>query len=334
MASGDTAATNTLLPLGPGASNSLEFESLRDVVEQLWKDDVPFYSNLTKVDAMAIREDWGTEDIGTVTVADHRKIGFVAAATAEVADRRLVNYCQLIAEQGSLSDTKRRVKQADGTNTLEHRKLKRSKLMMRRMNMMLHTPQAYTASMSDPVMATFHCYTVANFLSVAGTPGATPTGDGTDAPGSGTSPVAFDSIDPIDDVLQASAATRGTPQAMYLSLRNKRLFSRLPDASIGELRSNKDNGQESPFMFVGTADTYLSDFGLIETIPDLDAPSSGIEIIDHDYMDLAVLPGLDFDEKDMGARGSSTEFIIQWQGTLRNLLPEAHAYVNGFTTTG
>lgn len=87
-------------------------------------------------------------------------------------------------------------------------------------------------------------------------------------------------------------------------------------------------------MFVGTADTYLSDFGLIETIPDLDAPSSGIEIIDHDYMDLAVLPGLDFDEKDMGARGSSTEFIIQWQGTLRNLLPEAHAYVNGFTTTG
>lgn len=334
MASGDTAATNTLLPLGPGAANSLEFESLRDVVEQLWKDDVPFYSNTTKVDAKAVREDWGTEDIGTITIADHRKIGFIAAATAETADRRLDNYCQLIAETGSLSDTKRKVKVAGDTNTLEHRKLKRSQLMLRRMNMLLHTPQAFDGSMADPIMATWHAYLTTGFLSVAGTPGAAPTGDGTDIPGAGVTPIAFDSIDPVDDVLQACAATRGQPQAMYLSLRNKRLFSRLPDASIGEMRSNKDNGDKSPFMFVGTADTYMSDFGFIETIPDIDAPSSAIEIIDHDYLDIAVLPGLDFDEKELGVRGSSTEFMIQWQGCVRNLLPEAHGYVNGFTTTG
>ena len=334
MASGDTAATNTLLPLGPGAANSLEFESLRDIVEEVWRDDVPLYSNTTKVDAQAIREDWGTEDIGSVTAADHRKIGFIAAPTAEVADRRLPNYCQLVAEEGSLSDTKRNIKQAGNTNTLEHRKLKRSRLMLRKINARMHTPQAYVASMSDPVMATYHAYLTDGFLSVAGTPGAAPTGNGSDIPGAGTSPIAFDSIDPIDDVLQACAATRGAPAAMYLSLRNQRLFSRLPDASIGELRSNKDNGNESPFMFIGTVKNYLSDFGLIETIPDIDAISSGIGLIDHDYLDIAVIPGMDFDEKDLGIRGSSSEFMIQWQGCVRVLLPEAQGYVNGFTTTG
>ena len=334
MASGDTVATNTLLPLGPGAANSLEFESLRDVVEQLWRDDVPFYSNTTKVDAKAVREDWGTEDIGDITAADHRKIGFIAAPTADEDDRRLDNYCQLVGEEGSLSDTKRKIKVAGDTNTLEHRKLRRSKLMMRKINKRLHTPQAFVASMSDPVMATYHAYLTTGFLSVAGTPGAAPTGNGSDIPGAGTSPIAFDSIDPIDDVLQACASTRGTPQAMYLSLRNQRLFSRLPDASIGELRSDKDNGDTSPFTFVGTAKNYMSDFGFIETIPDLDAPSNAIEIVDHDYLDIAVIPGMDFDEKDLGIRGSSTEFMIQWQGCVRVLLPEAHGYVNGFTTTG
>lgn len=322
---------NVYVPAGAGGT-TLEFESLANVVEMVAKEETPCYSNMRKVEATAIKEEWGTEDIGTVAVPTPREIGFVAAPTAALANRRLDNYLELVAEEGSVSHTMQRMKAAGSVNTYEHQKLKRGILLRRKLNKLMLTPQAKDGTMPDPQLATVHAYIAANFLSVAGTPGATPTGNGTDIPGAGTTPDVFDTIVPIDTVLQAAISTRGQPSAMYLSPKMKGLFSKLPDASVADNQVNMTAPGRGGFNHVGAVDKYLSDYGILETIMDIDAPNTGILILDHDYVEVAILPGMDMNDYELGKRGSGREFMIEWQGTVIVPLPEAHAYVNGYAT--
>ena len=86
----DTVMTNVLLPSGPQTA-SLEFESLRNIVEMVSREDTPMWSNMTKGKAKAIKEEWGTETLGTIAAAIGRSIGFVASSQAAVANRRLDN---------------------------------------------------------------------------------------------------------------------------------------------------------------------------------------------------------------------------------------------------
>jgi len=327
----DTVITNAYLPAGPGTA-TMEFESLRDVVEMVSKEVTPYWSNLTKARATSMKEEWGTETLGTITAAPARSIGFVAAPTPVIANRRLDNYLELMAEEGGVSDTMNALDAADDTNTYSHQLLKKGVLMRRRVNKLMHTPQAKDSTMALPKLGTIHSYIgAATFLGVAGTPGVPGAGTGADLPSAGTTPVDFNSITPIDTVLEACFFYTGKPDTMYFSPRMKRLFSRLPDASIAENRQTATIGR-TPYKHVGVVDSYLSDFGFMECVVDIDCPNSDIKLLDHDYIDVPVLPGLDFDEKELGVKGSAKEFMIQLQCTLRVTLPEAQGYINGYKT--
>jgi hypothetical protein len=169
------------------------------------------------------------------------------------------------------------------------------------------------------------------FGSNATTPGSAGAGTGADIPGAGTGPADFDEIAPIDAVLEQARFYNGKPDVMYLSPRMKRMFSRLPDASIAENRVTSSAPGGGGFNHVGVADRYLSDYGMIETAMDIDAPNTAIQIFDHTYCGLKVLSGLNFEEDTLGKRGSADEYMIQWQGCYWNSLPESYCYVNGFT---
>jgi len=326
----DTVITNALLPSGPGTA-SLEFESLSDVVEMVSKTETPFMSNMKKGSAKAIKEEWGTETIGTVTAAVARSIGFVAAPTAQVANRRLDNYLQLVAEEGGVSHTMDKLDAADDTNTYEHKLLKSGILLRRKINKLLHTPQAKDGTIATPKMGTPPAYVQATlFFGAAGTPGVVGAGTGADIPTVGTTPDDFDTIVPLDTVLEASTQFNGDPDTLYLSPRMKRLFSRIPDASIADNQVNTTAGARTPFKHIGVADAYLSDFGYIETVMDIDCPNTDIKVVDHDWTELLVLPGMDFADYELGTKGSAKEYMIEWQGTYRNKLPESFLYINGY----
>jgi hypothetical protein len=327
----DTVLTNTYLPAGPGKT-TLERESLRDVVEMVAIDMTPLYSNLTKVRAGALLEEWGTEDIGTIVAAPARSRGFVAAPQAPVANRRLSNYLELNAVEFGVSDSMDRMPNAAGnTNTMEHQRLKWAIKLRRQLNKLLHTGQVKSGT-EPTTMATFPAYIAANFKGVATTPGVAPTGDGTNLPTAGTTPVQMTTITPIDDVMELSVFTQGTPNTVYMHPHRRRQFSKLPDANLGTFNQNQNTRDAGGWYFVGTVSGYLGDFGELEIVVDNDTDPTCIELRNHDYEDLAVLPGMDFDEQELGRRGSGREMLIQHEATYRNLLPEAHAYINGYVT--
>lgn len=329
MAGGDTAVTNAYLPSGPGAA-TLEFESLRDVVEMVSKDETPLWSNLDKTVAKAMKEEWGTESIGSVSAATNRKIGFVATPSAVVANRRMDNYLELVSVEGGVSHTMTNLDAAGDTNTYEHQLLKKGILLRRQVNKLMHTPQAKDSTITDPKLSTIHGYVqAAGFFGVAGTPGVVGGGLGADLPTAGTTPDDFDTITPIDTVLESCYLYTGRPDTAYFSPKMKRLFSRLPDASIADNRQTASVGKTA-YKHIGVADAYFSDFGDIECVVDIDCPNTDIKILDHDYIDVPVLPGMDFAEHELGKKGSAKEFMIELQFTLRATLPESIAYINGY----
>lgn len=322
----DTVLVNTLLPAGPGG-NTLEFQSLAEAVEMLARDEAPFYRNIAEVDARAIKEEWGTEDIGTVVASPARNDGFVAAPQAPFVPALLDNYVQLTAVEFGVSDTMANIRAAGDTNTLNHQRLKWGLFHERCNNKLLWTPQVKSGA-QPRTMGTPATY-ITNFQSVAGTPGAAPTGNGTALPGAGTGPVAFTTIDPIRNRMAAAMQKSGIPDVIMFSPRNKQDFSDLPDAHIGELHVTKTAGDRSPFVFIGAADVYVSDFGVLETVVDIDAPNTAIFGMNFDAIDKPVVPGMNMAEKRLGVRGSGEEMLIQTAWTVRINNPVAHFYING-----
>ena len=119
---------------------------------------------------------------------------------------------------------------------------------------------------------------------------------------------------------------------LYFSPKMQGLFSRLPDGSIAENRVNMTAGNPAPFQHVGTVDKYLSDFGLLETAIDVDAPNTDILGVDHDYVEVVKLPGMDFNDYMLGKLGSGDLFVIENAETLRVTLPSSIIYLTGYAT--
>jgi hypothetical protein len=324
----DTVLTNTLLPAGPGG-NTLELESLRQAVEMVARDEAPLYRSIPDTTAMAIKEEWGIEDIGTVVASPARNDGFVAAIQAPFTPQRFDNYVQLTAVEFGVSDTMANIRAAGNTNTLNHQRLKWGLFHERCNNKLLWTPQV-KSGVAPRTMGTLPTY-ITNFGSNAVTPGAAPAGNGTTLPGAGTTPALLTSIDPIRNRMAAAILKAGVPDVIAMSPRNKMDFSDLPDAHIGELHVTKDAGDRTPFEFIGAADVYVSDFGVLEVVVDIDAPNTAIMGLNFDLVDKPVVPGMNMDEKMLGIRGSGEEMLIQTAWTVRVLNPTAHFYINGFT---
>ncbi len=327
------AITNVYTPAGPGGSTTGERESLSDLVERVSLDETPLYSNMRKGTEKSIAPWWYTESIGSISTPTNQSHGYSNGnVTAAITGTKLANAMQVNKIDGGVSHSMEAVDAAGDINKMAHQKLLKGIKLRRQMNKQHHTPQI-TATTDPPAMGTIKTFIpAAQFLSVAGTPGTSPTGDGTTLPTQGTTADTFDTISSLNSVLEAARGTEGFPKVLYFSPKMQGLFSRLPDGSIAENRVNMSAGSPKAFQHVGTVDRYLSDFGLLETVIDVDAPNTDILGVDHDYCEIVKLPGMDFNDYNLGKLGSADLFVIENAETLKVQLPTAHIYLNGYAS--
>jgi len=321
--------TNTYIPVGPGQA-SLEFEELRDEIEELTPTETPFYSNARKGTIRSLQPEWGTVNLdpnGTLAPAVAEKRGFEATMMPAVVPERLANAAELVAETGSVADSYDAIDLAGREDESDWQALLKGQLVRLKLDKLLFANQA--ATYVEPyTMATFPAWVGGErFQSVATTPGTPATGDGTDVYVPGTGVGAFDSIDPVDDVMEACYKTNGQPKVMYMHPSIARQWSKIPDASVAENRVNVTLGTPKEFAFYGSVGLYLSDFGLLERIIERQADPSYMAMVDPEYFEIATLPGRAFKKTPLAKTGSSTKFMIEWEGTTRVWNPTAHGMV-------
>lgn len=330
MADMTDPATHTAIPTLPGG-NTLARESLDNIIQKLTPEETPFYSNTRKgKNAKAIREDWGTVALPAVTAAAAEKRGFIAAIKAPVVPVRLDNICQLTSETGGVADSYEAIDHAGRDSELDFQKMLKGQFIKRRVNALLYANQAKAAAEPSTLAGFPTWITGGRFFTIgSGVPGVAGTGDGSDVFTASTVKEVLDTIEPVDVIMEECNKTNGMPKVLYMNPNVKRQWSKIPDASVAENRINMTAGKASPFMFIGTVDVYLSDFGLLEVIPDRDCPVPIIPMVDPRHIEIRTLPGRSFKETPLAKVGSAEQFMIEWEGTLVIDNPTAHGLIEG-----
>lgn len=329
MADMANPTTNVTIPTVPGGA-TLANESLRQTIERLTPEETPFYSNTRKgPNAKALREDWGTVALGSITAAPAEKRGFEATIKAAIVPVRLDNMCELTAETGGVADSYNAIDLAGRDDESDFQELLKGQLLKRRVNALLYANQA-KSSVEPTTMACFPTWVGGNrFQSIATTPGTASAGNGSDTYVAGNGADQLETIDPVDEVMEACYATNGMPKVIYMAPNTKRQWSKIPDASVAENRINMSAGTAKPFMFIGTVDLYLSDFGLLEVVPDRDCPQAIMPMVDPRFIEIRTLPGRAWKKTTLAKTGSSEKFMLEWEGTLVVTNPTAHGMVEG-----
>jgi hypothetical protein len=117
---------------------------------------------------------------------------------------------------------------------------------------------------------------------------------------------------------------------MVMSPRLKRVFTGLAQGGAGNSVVAQNIVQATspaPVTIVGAVDVYLSDFGRLETAPDIFMPDGILELWDTDYAELAPLPGRDMVVEEYAKVGDAADGGVIFEGTLRMTAPKAHAMV-------
>lgn len=129
-------------------------------------------------------------------------------------------------------------------------------------------------------------------------------------------------LDDIDDVMAMAASRGGKPTDAYMSMENKRRFSKLVSALA--------TTQRQPKTRYGSlvADTYETDGGVISAHSHLMYASNRIDIFDFDYWELRY-----FDKphevQNLGKDGTYEKFVLETKMTLQASQPKASASIIG-----
>lgn len=320
---------NTEIPAGPGGI-TLENEELRQIIEKLTPEETPFYSNARKGTTRALHTDWGTVELPPIVAAPAEKRGFEANILPHIPNKRYYNWCELTAETGSVADSYDALDLAGRDEESDWQMLLKGQFLKRKVNKLMFANQP-SSNVEPTTLATFPTWISGDrFVPIgSATPGTPGVGDGTTAYTPSTVKAAFDSIEPIDDVMEACYNTNGIPKVMYMSPNIKRQFSRIPDASVAENRMNVTPNNGNTLVYIGSIMIYWSDFGRLEAVIDRDASDNYIPLVDPEMFEIAALPGRQWKRTMLAKTGSSQKFMMEWEGTARVWNPTAHGMVEG-----
>jgi hypothetical protein len=115
-----------------------------------------------------------------------------------------------------------------------------------------------------------------------------------------------------------------------MSPRLKRVFTGLAQGGAGNAivaQNIVQATQPAPVTIVGAVDVYLSDFGKLQTAPDIFMPDNILQLWDPDYAEIAPLPGRDMVQEEFAKVGDAADGGVIFEGTLRMTAPRAHAMV-------
>lgn len=313
----------TLVTSGPGTRH--EKESLNDYVARIDPAECPFYSNCSPKDVSAIKHEWTVQELEAVDGANAKSEGADSSDADGYVPDRIDNFLQLATKDGKVSGTYNRISTAAGERETNRQKLLKALSLRRDVERILTQNNAKKGT--DPrELGGAPTYITNVSLGLTGT---APTGDGSDVVTPGTDR-ALDTIDYIDDAMEAAYNDGGNPTSIYMVPGLKRKFSKIPDANAAGAASTNEINQtnDAPLVLVGAVSAYLSDFGRLEVIPSRHMANKMILGIDPDHIAVGNTPGGSMAEADLAKVGDSDRFQIIWEGTLEMDAPKAHFAVH------
>lgn len=306
-------------------------EDLADIIYEIDPWETPFVAACGNVEADQPSTEWLVQELQAAD-DNAQPEGFRYAAMPLKASDRRRNVCQIMVRSVTVSNTYR-VSNTVGGDEFDRQTLLKGKELRRDLEWCLTraSVRATPAAPGARRMSGFQTWVSSGSF---GAGGALATGDGSNAPATGTARSL--TLDLVGDALEQAFGKGGRPTLALMSPRIKRIFSGLSRGGTGNpIAAQNMVVATAPreVTIVGAVDVYLSDFGRLELAPDIFMPTNLIELLDGDFLEIAPLPGRDMVLEEYAKVGDAADGAMIWEGTLRPTAPKAHAIVGDIDTS-
>ena len=279
-------------------------EQLSNVISNISPTETPYLSNAKMGKAKNTLFEWQTDALATAVSTNQQLEGDeVTTFTAVVPTVRLGNYCNISRKTGAVSGTVQSVDSAGGANDKGYVLAKIGKELKRDMETGLLANVAASAGNTSAarVSAGLKCFIKTNYDKDAG--GAIPTYSSipTDTWDDGTQRAFTETI--VKNVLQQCFISGADTSTIMVGAFNKQVFS----SFSGVVELMNDTGKKQATI-IGAADTYVSDFGRLNVIPNRFMPARDALFIDWNMVQVNYLRP--YTKIDLAKNGDRDSFMI------------------------
>ena len=258
-------------------------EDLSNVIHNISPEETPFYSKSAKKAAKNTLVEWQTDSLRASAANAHIE-GDATTAEARTATTRLGNYTQIFKNAVVVSDSDDNVDNAGRAKEIAYQTLKIAKEQKLDIEKALFANNARAAGNSTTARELAGAPAWLTTNTVAGSGGADPTGDGTDARTDGTQ-AAFSQAN-FDTVMQSIWVAGGKPDTVYLSAFQMNVA--LGFTGNNNQRSSVQAGDE---RVVKSLAVYVTPWGSVEFMPSRENRSRDVFIMQDDMWEIASLRG-------------------------------------------
>lgn len=295
-----------------------EREDLIDVIYDISPTDTPVMSSIGRTNATAVNHEWQTDQLAAATTVNYAAEGQDATAATAAPTSRLGNYTQIVQKTIQVSGTlDTAVDKAGRASEKQYQVSKASEELKRDIELIINSNQAKAGTTTTRKMGTLLSWITTNVNK--GASGTNPTGDGSDIRSDDTTRTFTETM--LKDAVQQVYTSGGSPELLVVPTGLKSTVSAF--TGIAEHRVTGESNQ--PRTIIANADAYLSDFGLIQIVPNRFMRATDALILDPEYAALAYLRP--FVSQDLAKTGDSEKTQILAELTLQVSTEQAHGGV-------
>lgn len=253
-------------------------EELSDRIWMITPEKTPALSLIGRRGVKSVHPEWQTDTLATPVTTNNQPEGNDWTYDAITPTVRIGNYTQISEKSFLVSRTQENTDKAGRKSELARETAKKSTELKIDMEVTVLANQASSAGSgngaTNRTSAGLRAWLTTNDdLGGGGSSGSFSNGIQSAAT-NGSQRALTKAL--LDSVILNTANAGGEPEVIMLSNYNKQVFSRfLDDADVVPLRKELKSGQAT---LVGAADTYLSDFGTLTVIPNVQMTRAGAAV--------------------------------------------------------
>ena len=285
-------------------------EDLSNIIYDISPTQTPFISMISHVEATATNHEWQTNSLATASASNAVIEGEDATTTAAIPTVRLGNITQISDKVPRVTRTQRQIDSAGRGDEMDYQVMKMAKELKRDMESALLANNAKVVGSESTAreLAGIESWLATN--TDLGATGTAPTGDGTDARGTGT-PRSF-AESQLQGVLASIWDEGGEPDTIMVGSTIKQAMSGLVNGGASGTAQRVVDGNAK--TVTAAIDIYVSDFGSLAVIPNRFQVQDSMLIIQPDMWAMATIT--EFQETPLAKTGDSDRVQLLSEYTL------------------
>jgi hypothetical protein len=302
-------------------------EDLIDVIYNISPTDTPFMNSIGKTNATARLHEWQTDSLAAVNVNNAAIEGADASSATLSPTVRLGNRTQISQKTVKISGTLDTVNKAGRRSEKAYQLAKASGELKRDMEAILLSNQVAAdgnGSTTARTLGGLQTWLSSNYS--GGTDGVAGSG-GTTARVTGTDRAFTSTI--LNTVMQSCFTNGGSPTMLFVTPAQKVVASTF----AGIATRFRDVPASQQAQIVGAADVYVSDFGVIQIVPDRFIPNADNDdcafLVDTDMASVSYLRPFQTNELAKVGDSEQTQLLVEYTLQVNN--QAAHGIIADLT---